>query len=74
MKENEKIREITTVYAPVTEKYIPYYFEPAPAVKFWNSVQCTVDSCWSAHQLTIVRLVLGTGWPIWTQGYKNDSG
>jgi hypothetical protein len=20
------------------EKYIPYYFEPAPAVKFWNSV------------------------------------
>jgi hypothetical protein len=38
MKENEKICEITTVYAPVTEKYIPYYFEPAPAVKFWNSV------------------------------------
>jgi hypothetical protein len=33
-----KIREITSVSALVNGKYIPYYFEPAPARKFWNSV------------------------------------
>jgi hypothetical protein len=42
MKEKKKIREITTIYSPVNGKIDLYYFEPAPAVKLWNSVV----ACW----------------------------
>ncbi len=47
MKEKKTIRKNTTVYTPVNGKiHSILLFEPAPAVKFWNSVNslgiCTV--------------------------------
>jgi hypothetical protein len=54
-----KIREITSVSAPVN-----LYFEPAPAIKFWNSVLFSVSSsfctalCFSTLPTPLLTLYL----------------
>ncbi len=37
-RKSRKSAKLQRFTRPWTEKYIPCYFEPAPAVKFWNSV------------------------------------
>ncbi len=37
-RKRRKSAKLQRFSRPWTEKYIPYYIEPAPAVMFWNSV------------------------------------
>ncbi len=47
---------------PCTEKYIPYYFEPAPTLKFWNSVKkLFLCYCKKSNSCAVFNTLLANG-------------